>query len=177
MKKVVSISLMVLLLLNVMGYYGLFLGLRYKNTVRITHRIEAKDYSASETITIKIPLAIPYYGDTEFERVDGEIEHQGQFYRLVKQKLEKDTLHIVCIRDAQAKNIHEALSDYVSTFADQSADRSSTRSIQSFIKDYFSPGFSLDVLASGWSTVVRHPDVASTAIETIRKSPSPPPKG
>ena len=34
-----------------------------------------------------------------YERVNGEFEHNGEFFKLVKQKLENDTLNIVCIKD------------------------------------------------------------------------------
>lgn len=176
MKKAVSVFLAVLLLLNVMGYYGLFLGLKYKNTLRVTSRIEADDYAESETVTIKIPLSVPYFGDTDFERVDGEIEHEGQFYRLVKQKLQKDTLHVVCIRDVRAKHIHEALTDYVNTFTDQSADRSNTKTIQSFIKDYFASTFCLHADASGWNEPLRFATMDVTLPEVFSSHPAPPPK-
>lgn len=176
MKKAVSICLVVLLLLNVLGYYGLFMGLKYNNTLSVTSRIDAQDYDESETVTLKIPLSVPYYGDTDFERVDGEIEHGGQFYRLVKQKLQKDTLHIVCIRDTRAKHIHEALTDYVSTFADQSAERSSTKTIQSFIKDYCPSTFSLLGEASGWSEELSDKVLRVSLPEMSQSFPAPPPK-
>lgn len=176
MRKVVSICLVVLLLLNVMGYYGIFVGMKYNNTRKVTQRINADDFEESETITIKIPLSIPYYGDTDFERVDGEIEHEGQFYRLVKQKLHKDTLHIVCIRDTRAEHIHEALSDYVRTFADQSADRSGTVSAYSFIKDYFPASFSLHVVATGWASAIKFAHATYRIQDALMKSSSPPPE-
>lgn len=176
MKKVLSMCMMVLLLLNVMGYYGIFVGLKYSNTRKVTQRINAEDYEQSETITIKIPLSIPYYGDTDFERVDGEIEHEGQFYRLVKQKLQKDTLHIVCIRDTRAQHIHEALSDYVNTFADQSADRTGTGATYSFIKDYVAASFGLHVVATGWASELGFAHTADIMPDALRKSTSPPPE-
>jgi len=176
MKKVVSIALVVLLLLNVMGYYGIFVGLKYTNTLEVTQRINADDYDESETITIKIPLSIPYYGDTDFERVDGEIEHEGRFYRLVKQKLQKDTLYIVCIRDTKAAHIHEALTDYVKTFTDQSADHSGIRTIQSFIKDYVPASFSLDAVATGWTSILHFAYLKDPEPEPVISSYSPPPE-
>jgi len=176
MKKAISISLVVLLLLNVLGYYGLFIGLKYKNTLRVTSRIEAEDYLESETVTIAIPLSIPYYGDTEYERVDGEIQHEGQFYRLVKQKLQKDTLYVVCIRDTRAERIHEALTDYVRTFADQTSDHSNTKIIQSRIKDYCPSSFSLVADAAGWIKELSRNDFNPSLSETFPSFPSPPPK-
>ena len=145
-----------LLLLNVMGYYGVFLGLQYKNGKDMIKRIDAEKYSVSETVTIKIPIAIPYAVDSEnFERVDGQFEHKGEFYRLVKQKLAKDTLYIVCIRDHENKRIDEAISSFVKTFTDKPADQhSGAKVVVSFIKDYIHPSFSVQHLSLGWATDV-----------------------
>lgn len=151
MKKICSIFLVCLLLLNVMGYYGVFLGLKYRNTVDLTQRLDAEDYAASETVTIKVPLAIPYYMDTEFERIDGEIEHQGESYRLVKQKLENDTLHIVCFRDVKGNRLKQALADYVKTFSHHSSDEQQLKTVPGFIKDYISANFTLATSAMGWN--------------------------
>jgi hypothetical protein len=152
MKNIVSIFLVILLLLNVMGYYGLFLGLKYKNTVDITQRLDSENYAESETLTIKVPLAIPYYMDTGFERLNGEFEHQGEFYRMVKQKLEKDTLHIVCIRDVKSKHIKQALADYVKTFGHYPGAGKHVKTVFGFIKDYIPAGFKLASSATGWNT-------------------------
>ena len=109
MKKVTSICLMILLMLNIMGYYGFFLGLEYKNARHLSQRIDSGFYHDGETITLKIPMAIPYYPNTDFERVEGEIEYNGGNYRLVRQKYYQDTLHIVCIRDHQGTVLKQAL--------------------------------------------------------------------
>jgi hypothetical protein len=175
MKKVVSIFLVVLLLLNVMGYYGVFLGLRYRNSQQFIQRLDAERYSESETITLKIPLTIPYYGDTDFERVDGEIEHGGEFYRLVKQKFERDTLQIVCIKDVKRKHIQKALKEYVKTFADHSADRTSGKSIPSFIKDYVPSSFELGTASGGWNLSLIYPAAEdSFSAADISQSSLPP---
>ena len=176
MKKIASIFLVVLLLLNVMGYYGLFMGLKYKNTQQVTQRIDADNYHESETVTIKIPLSIPYYGNTEFERTDGEIEYEGQFYRLVKQKLERDTLYVVCIKDETAKHIQEAMTEFVKTFADQPSDRSNTKTIQSFIKDYMPATFSLHAAASGWNILLQFRKIDDSISNPYIPFATPPPK-
>jgi hypothetical protein len=151
MKKVISILLVALLMLNVMGYYGLFLGLKYQNTQQITERLDSDDYTDNETITIRVPLAVPYYPDTEFQRIDGEIEHNGEFYHLVKQKLLRDTLHIVCIKDIKSKHIKQALTDYVKTFTDHPADAAQGKTIPGFIKDYLTTNFALGSSSTGWN--------------------------
>lgn len=173
MKKAVSIVLVVLLMLNVMGYYGLFVGLKYRNNLKMTQRLDVDAYSELETITIKIPLAIPYYGDTEYQRVEGEIEHEGQFYRLVKQKMQSDTLHLVCIRDTNAERIHEALSEYVRSFADQSAD---FKTIPSLIREYFASTFALKHASSGWAMKLCFGNTTLPVVAGSHSAPAPPPE-
>lgn len=135
-----------------MGYYGVFLGLQYKNDRDMVQRLDAENYSDSETITIKIPISIPYATDSKgFERVDGKFEHNGEFYRLVKQKLVQDTLYVVCLKDHENKRIDEAMASLVKTFTDKPVDQhSSAKIVISFIKDYIPQVFTVQCLSPGW---------------------------
>jgi len=47
-----------------------------------------------------------------FERVDGEFEYKGEYYNLVKQRLENDTLFMVCIRNHQEKRLISTMTEY-----------------------------------------------------------------
>ncbi len=137
MRKLTSIALAFLILLNVLGYYGIFLGLGYKNTRDLTQQLDNDRYEESNTVLIKVPLAVPYAANSEYERVDGDFIHEGQLYRLVKQKLSNDTLFVVCIKDQKGTAIHQALNDYVRTFTDKPVDSNSSQKDQfSFIKEY-----------------------------------------
>jgi hypothetical protein len=176
MKKAISYLLAVLLLLNVMGYYGLFLGLKYHNARSITQRLDRDHYHTSETITIRVPVAIPYLLNTDYQRVDGEIEHNGEFFRLVKQKFSSDTLYIVCIRDTRSKHIKQALEEYVKTFSDHPVNPKSTTEIPGFIKDYLPADFSLGTAAMGWSYSLHcHTNEDLTRLLSLPIS-SPPPE-
>lgn len=138
-----------------MGYYGVFLGLQYKNDRDLVEKFDREDYTAEETITIKIPLAVPYAMDAEdYVRVNGQFEHQGNFYRLVKQKLVQDTLYVVCIADTQTKLIDEAMSSFVKTFTDSPDQHSGSKVIITFIKDYIPQAFSIQHTTAGWETDV-----------------------
>jgi hypothetical protein len=126
-----------LILLNVLGYYGIFVGLGYRNSQEVTRQIDSDRYSESNTVLIKVPLSIPYAANTEYERVDGEFSHEGQVYRLVKQKLVNDTLFVVCLKDEKGTAINRALTDYVKTFSDKPVDSKSNQKDQfSFVKEY-----------------------------------------
>ncbi|MEO5601991.1 MAG: hypothetical protein ABIR06_13810 [Cyclobacteriaceae bacterium] len=153
MKLTIAIVLITLLLFNVLGFYGLFEGLKYQNRRVLINRLDTGGYDADETITLSIPMVIPYSVDQlGFERVNGEFEHQGEFYRLVKQRFAKDTLFVVCVKDPNNKKIHQALKDYVKTFTDNPGnDKSSSKATPAFLKDYFLCVFSMDVQSLGWT--------------------------
>src|SRR5688572_27863710 len=109
-RRTLSLFLLAIFLFNVVGYYGIFWLARERSNAAITYRIDSGQYTSAETITIKFPLTLPYPSTgKDYERAHGSFEHQGEFYKLVKQKLEKDTLFIVCIRDHQEKKIVDAM--------------------------------------------------------------------
>lgn len=178
MKKLLSIALIGLLLLNVLGYYGVFLGIQYHNEVSLTSRLDLNQYEESQTVTLKIPISVPYMTDqADFERVDGLFEHNGEFYRLVKQKYAKDTLTIICFKDTKNKQIHNALTDYVKTFTDQSSDQNqNSKTTISFIKDYITQSFSLANESSGWQIDVFLNSASSNFIASFTPSILHPPE-
>ena len=156
MKKIVSILLVTLLLFNALGFYGLLQGIRYKTTRDLVQRLDKDLYQDEETITLKVPITLPYPSDeNEYQRIDGEIEHNGEFYRLVKQKYQSDTLFLVCIKDRQSKRIKQALTDYVKTFTDNPADAKQTgKSLITFIKDFLPTSTRIMNDAGGWNYTV-----------------------
>lgn len=153
MRKLISIVFITLFLLNVLGYYGLFVGLQYEYSLKMNKQLDSDTYNEHEAITIKVPITIPYATDSrDFERVTGEFEYQGELYRLVKQRLTRDTLHIVCVKDQQSTRIHQALASYVKTFTDKPVDsqQTSSKSTSDFIKDYLAQTLSFHQASSGW---------------------------
>jgi hypothetical protein len=176
MKRIVSIFLAVLVLMNVMGYYGIFLGLKYNHTIQFSQRLDVDSYDPSETVTMKVPLAIPYASDTEYERVDGEIEHNGESYRLVKQKLQQDTLYIVCVRDVKTDHIKQALAEYVKTFRDAPQNGPQQKVIPNFIKDFIQTSFNMGTSSTGWRQVMTIAYIEEGTKGPFLSSPSPPPK-
>lgn len=161
-----------------LGYYGVFLGIQYHNEVSLTTRLDLNQYEQSQTVTLKVPISVPYMTDqADFERVDGLFEHNGEFYRLVKQKYAKDTLTIICFKDTKNKQIHNALTDYVKTFTDQSSDHNQNSKITiTFIKDYITQSFSLANESTGWQSDVFLNSASSNFIASFTASVLHPPE-
>lgn len=151
-KKIGSVVLVLLVLLNVLGYYGIFMGLDYQNNRSMLKKLDAGIYDGQDEITIKFPLAIPYLSDAaDFERVDGRFEHEGQVYRKVRQRYSQDTLTVVCVKDHTGTQLHQALKSYLKTFSDKHADSGQTSKTSfTLIKAYFTSLLHLESRATGW---------------------------
>jgi hypothetical protein len=179
LKKVTSICLILLLLFNALGFYGFLQGLRYKTTQDLVKRLDNHRYSEDETILLKIPVAVPYQIDSEdYERVDGEFEHEGEFYRLVKQKYQNDTLFMVCIKDHTTKRIEQAVADYVKTFTDKPVDaKHNGKVINIFIKDFLPSHITIKSISTGWHSEVVFGRKTPGLTDLDQSIISPPPRG
>ena len=161
-----------------MGYYGIFLGMQYRNDVAVLKKLERNGYDESQTVTLKVQISIPYgVENSDFERVDGMFEHHGEFYRLVKQKYEKDTLTVICIKDFEIKRIKQALTNYVKTFTDQGTEQhQNTKPTVNFIKDYIPQTFSLKSSSLGWESEVIKETVYNALLSSFASSIIHPPE-
>lgn len=170
--------MMLLFLLNVLGYYGVLVGLQLKNKQNLQAQFDSDEYERQHEVTIKVPLTIPYATDSkDYTRVDGEFEHEGEVYRMVKQKLQSDTLYIVCVKDATSKDIKQALAEYVKSFTDKPAsEKSQSKPLQNLIKDYIATTTSLQNNTFGWSNVVAYGEKVIAHPTWIAYTTSPPPK-
>lgn len=178
MKKLFSIAFVLILMLNVMGYYGVFVGMQYQNDMAMTKVLDSNAYDEAHAVTIKIPVSIPYMTDNaDFERVNGKFEHEGNVYRLVKQKYAKDTLTVVCVKDFEDQRINQALTKYVKTFADKASDEQSGSKVSfNFIKDYLTQDFSILAGSEGLVTDVILNSFQRNLIPTFSSSVVHPPE-
>lgn len=113
MKRLTAIFFLLIFLFNTGGYYLAFLAIKQHAKENLLERLNASQYSKEESVVFTIPFSLPYpVSDGSYERVHGDFEYAGEYYKLVKQKLVNDTLFIVCVKDREAKHIEETLSDY-----------------------------------------------------------------
>lgn len=122
-----------------LGGYQLIFWLQQKQaTEKLLARLDASEYQASETLVLSLPLTLPYpIYQSDYERVYGDFSYQGTEYKLVKQKLENDTLFIVCIRDEAATRLSKTQADFEDlTQSLPSTSRSTQDFISKLCKDY-----------------------------------------
>lgn len=177
LKKVTAIFFAGLVLFNALGMYGLLIGIQYQSGRSLDSRLDRDQYNINDAITIKFPMSLPYHIDNGvYHRVEGKVQHQGEFYRLVKQKLEKDTLYIVCVRDHDGKRIADALSDYVKTYADTPSSSKSLIKSFSIIKDFLATVTTLQSACDGWFHDVEFTSATAIYSSIPAKHASPPPR-
>ncbi|MEI9919073.1 MAG: hypothetical protein WDO14_09770 [Bacteroidota bacterium] len=142
--------LIALVLFNTMGYYGFLLGMQYHNNQKQIATLNKESENLKETVTLKIPLAIPYASEWHgYERVDGVFEYKDKFLRLVKQRFYGDTLEIICVRDVQHEKINNAFVEHARSMGDDT-NAPHSKDIQ-VIKEYTATTFSISSIAGGWS--------------------------
>jgi hypothetical protein len=142
-----------LLVLNAVGYYVLLIQTQQRDQDEAQVFWQERQNAQEDLITMKIPLAVPYWqGQAEFEAANGQVMYQGEYYQLVQQRLTNDTLHVVCVRDGQAKARHQALAEFVQQFAPNAEDEEGDAPslLKSFSKDYLSNVIQLTVGQFGW---------------------------
>lgn len=133
--------MLIIFLFNGIGYYGLFHLVRKQLQADMLTKLDADDYTNKQTVTIKIPLSLPYplNDHADYERVNGSFRYQGEFYKLVKQKLSDDTLYIVCIRDSEEKRLNAVVTDFIKITHAVPASSKALKLLHFFAKD-FEPG-------------------------------------
>ena len=90
-----------------------FWALRSQAKSDLLHRLDADSYSSEEVVVLTIPVSLPYpVYDEGYQRANGELEYNGEYYQLLKQKIENDTLFMVCVKDHQQKRLDRTMNEY-----------------------------------------------------------------
>jgi hypothetical protein len=178
LKRIVSILLLIVFLFNVGGYYLVYLGLHHHSDRLLAQKIDANQYTQDETIELKIPVTLPYpLQQNGFERVDGKFEHKGNYYKLIKQKLENDTVYIVCIRDIDSKKLARTFKDYGAKANDLPASSKNTLNFfGKFLKDFETLESNLVHHGNGWNRIIQYRSQTFSVVQMDRTPTGPPPK-
>jgi hypothetical protein len=167
--------ILIVFLFNVGGYYVFFSILKLQTEKELTNRLDTDEYGADEIVLLKIPVTLPYPIQTQgFERVDGSFQHEGQFYKLVKHKLQNDTLYIVCIRDHATRELVQTMDDYVElTQSFPATNQKTWNFLSKLIKDFYSAesiplpylqGLIVELLWEEWDSLFQEPSIPVHAL-------------
>ncbi len=112
MKKLAAILLLALFLFNTVGYYLLVNWMDHKQDIAFTRQIDNRQYDESSLIEISVPLALPYYNNSSYERIDGEVTVKGITYKYVERKVENGMLLVRCLPDYGKQQLQEKAVNY-----------------------------------------------------------------
>ena len=105
---------------------------------RIEARIRDNTPSDKGLITFKFPVQLPYHTDeTEFEKAEGEINVNGVIYKLVKKKVYRDTLIVLCINHAEKTLIQKEINDYFNKVNELASNTSKKGVSKQITVDYY----------------------------------------
>ncbi|MCU0419702.1 MAG: hypothetical protein MUC38_08590 [Cyclobacteriaceae bacterium] len=181
MKRLLALFLMLVVLLNSAGYYGVLVLFRYQTKASLSKQLDNNERDRSREVVFEVSISLPYAPDqTEFVRVDGEFTHEGQIYHIVEQKYARDRLYIVCVKDNKSADLEVALADYVKSFTDQRSDaqkQSKSTFNFSFVKEYVSLGHFLSRPVTGWTwQLLRADESAEAVLDRLKRVATPPPR-
>ena len=142
-------------------------------------QINRSAYKDAELVEIAIPLNMPYMeSQDDYERCDGSIEFNGTHYNYVKRKTSNDTLHLLCLPNAQKTQLYATKIDYAKQLSDAPSDKKGSE--PSTIKSAFFSEYSYQSAEYNFDTFhilinkggsVPNSFLASCFIETAGKPP------
>ena len=119
MKKLAAILLLALFVFNTLGYRLLFNVLETNTDAAFTAKLDNGKYDKEDLITIKVPINMPYQvNHAGFERVDGEINVNGQVYRYVMREVQSDTMTLLCIPHYEKTELQNKANEFAGKIND-----------------------------------------------------------
>jgi hypothetical protein len=179
-KRVLILGTLFLLMLNALGYYPVYLAMQWKAQSEMKSRLDAHVFEEDELFTIKIPINLPYWTETRQapERIDGQIEYKGDFYKLYKQEVIADTLVVLAVKDHSEKALFSALTEWVKITVTglPGTSEKAVGQVSHLIKEYFANQHKTYFYLYNWvAEKATLPDAAFTLPGSYSQVPSPPP--
>lgn len=172
MKKLLSISLLALLIFNMIGFsvYSLL------NT---DNNYDESEPDKDNGIVVKLPFSLPYVNNWEGTSSENEeLLHGDDFYKVVSQKLANDTLYVHCQYTGSARErFWELVSSYdthINT-SDHAAKNQAGKIMKNLLKEYMSADRKLTFFIIEWLTPKVYPSVESKILSSISNITTPPP--
>lgn len=138
MKRLAAILLLGIFSFNIFGYKIVAIFLEQQENEKMELAFDENDYTDQQLISIKQPTNLPYYQNSKaFQRIDGEIEIEGVYYKYVKCRIYNDSLELLCIPNTAKMKIQAAKADFsklVTDFQTSSGKKKSPSESKSFQK-------------------------------------------
>lgn len=106
-------------------------------------KVDKREYSDSELISIKTGLSLPYYTSSkDFERSYGSVNINGVAYQYVKQRVYNDTLELLCLPNTVKTKLQDAKNEITKSSADGQASmpvKKGPSTLKISLPDFFQP--------------------------------------
>ncbi|GAB2786309.1 hypothetical protein GCM10027275_33460 [Rhabdobacter roseus] len=175
MKPLFALGLLLLLLLHLLGQSVAILGLEEK------YPVATANDSGDEYLLLKVPLSLPYVAAWQNDDPAGLVQYEGNFYNIVEQRYQNDSLYTVLRSNLTARDQFMALAEQIQQQLHQ--DTESTPASQTlkvfagFCKNYLS---TRRVLTFFWWECLpertKYPRVATTLLASDHCPATPPPR-
>jgi hypothetical protein len=177
MKKTIALAMLLLFLFNMGGYYLVFSILKLKAGHELSQRLELQNTDQDETVTVKVPLNLPYpINSTGFERVKGTIKSGNRFFQLVKQKIEHDTLTMVLVQDNESNHIEDVMLTLDKQHGAEKSQEGTLNFSFKLIQDFIASSVKLSAGNAPWSRSIEFNYYLNSLISFNPGAPNPPPK-
>jgi hypothetical protein len=141
MKYLTAILFLSILLFNLFGYRLVIHYLHARSTVNLVAQIDNRDYKEEELISIKTPLSLPYYTNSEtYERVNGVVSIEGEYYNYVKRRVFNDSLELLCLPNAIRAKLDKIEVEYSKAVSsDSTTERNNKKAVElkTVLPEYF----------------------------------------
>jgi hypothetical protein len=129
LKRLTAILFLCILLFNLFGYRLVIHYIHDRSTAQLSAKIDNNDYDNATLISIKTPLSLPYYTNSEtYERVDGVISIDGEYYNYVKRRVFNDSLELLCLPNTTKDKLAKVEAEYSKSVSNGSeAEKSSKK--------------------------------------------------
>jgi hypothetical protein len=172
LKKLAAIALLLVFLVNTMGYFVLFRYNHFLAKREMVSRIRNGDYSA-DVVLLKI---LNPERSAHFKRIEKkEFTWYGRLYDIVSERRDGDTALIYCLHD---KKEQELLTDYTLYLRRKSDSTPADNSIIALLYNLVTQALVTDPpnQAPGQATAVQYPVTQSSLETTYPVNTAPPPE-
>jgi hypothetical protein len=98
LKKLIAISMLIILLFNIGGQLAFHEYLVYQSDKFFNDQISKHHYNIDDLAEIRIPVNIPCMPQQEgYENISGRVQFGSTAYNYVKIKMTRDTMYLMCI--------------------------------------------------------------------------------
>jgi hypothetical protein len=119
LKKIAAILFLFVVLFNTYGYRPLIDYLQNREDAALISQLDKKDYSDEELVTLKVPVNLPYYTNSQhYERVDGSVNIEGKEFNYVKRRIYNDSIEYACIPNQARQTLNSARDEFMKLCTD-----------------------------------------------------------